>query len=203
MAEEGDVQEAQARANRQTRAELSAKRAAVQKAYDDKVKDCRARFAVTGCLEEAHAWRIDALRPLSQQEKEVNALERQQRAAAQRERVQAKDREAAADASRRGTEVVKAAARPASEGVLPPTRTPRAHPEQHQKQLQREQAAAERKAAERRQAAASRRADQQQHEREARKQADKRAAKPSDPKRTAPVHLPTPSASDIQSLPSR
>lgn len=202
-----NVEEAQDAANRQTRAEINAKRSAVQKAYDEKVKDCRTRFVVTGCLEDAHSWRIEALRPLQQQEIEVNARERQQRAAAQRERVMAKDQEAREAASgaqgARGASAVKAAQRPASAPPLPPTRQRRANPEAHQQQVQREQQAAERKAAERRQAAASREAKQQELQRRAKALEEKRAAKPADPKKPAPAHLPTPSASDIQSLPSR
>ncbi len=203
------VQDAQDAANQHTRAELDAKRAAVQKAYDEKIKECRTRFVVTGCLEEAHAWRIEALRPIQAQEIEVNALERRQRAAAQRERVMAKDqearegREARDGTSGHSAPAVKASARAASAAVLPPSRQPRANPESHQKQLEREQQAAERKAAERRQAAAVRAAKQQELQRSAKAQADKRAAKPADPKKPAPAHLPTPAASDIQALPGR
>jgi hypothetical protein len=210
-AQAATVQDAQDAANQHTRAELNAKRGAVQKAYEEKVKECRARFVVTGCLEEAHAWRIEALRPIQQQEIEVNALERKQRAAAQRERVMAKDQEArdaaagaaSGAAARTAAPGVKAAQRPASAPPLPPTRQPRANPEAHRQQVQREQQAAERKAAERRQAAASREAKQQELQRRAKALEEKRAAKPADPKKPAPAHLPTPSASDIQSLPAR
>lgn len=198
------VQEAQDVANQHTRAELDAKRAAIQKTYDEKIKECRSRFVVTGCLEAAHAWRIEALRPIQAQEIEVNALERRQRAAARRERVMAKDQEAReAAASHAAPAAVKAAARPASAPVLPPSRQPRANPKAHQQQLEREQQAAERKAAERRQAAAVRAAKQQELQRSAKEQAEKRAAKPADPKKPAPAHLPTPAASDIRALPGR
>lgn len=203
------VQDAQAVANQHSRAELDAKRAAVQKAYDEKIQECRSRFVVTGCLEDAHAWRIEALRPIQAQEIEVNALERRQRAAVQRERVMAKDQEARE--ARGGREMaashtapaVKAAARPASAPVLPPSRQPRANPQAHQQQIEREQQAAERKAAERRQAAAVRAAKQQELQRSAREQAHKREAKTADPKKPAPAHLPTPAASDIRALPGR
>lgn len=197
------VQEAQDVANQHTRAELDAKRAAIQKTYDEKIKECRSRFVVTGCLEAAHAWRIEALRPIQAQEIEVNALERRQRAAAQRERVMAKDQEAKEAAASHAAPAVKAAARPASAPVLPPSRQPRANPQAHQQQLEREQQAAERKAAERRQAAAVRAAKQQELQRSAKEQAEKRAAKPVDPKKPAPAHLPTPAASDIRALPGR
>lgn len=197
------VEDAQDAANRQTRAELNAQRAAVQKAYDEKIKDCRTRFVVTGCLEAAHAWRIEALRPIQAQEIEVNALERRQRAAAQRERVMAKDQEAREAAASHSAPAVKAAARAASATVLPPSRQPRANPEAHQKQLEREKQAAERKAAERRQAAADRESKQKELQRSAKEQAEKRAAKPADPKKPAPAHLPTPAASDIKALPGR
>jgi colicin import membrane protein len=198
-----ELQDAQAVANQQSRAELNAKRAAVQKAYDDKVKECHSRFVVTDCLEQAHTWRIEALRPILAQEKDVNALERQQRAAAQRQRVMAKGQEAASEASTHAPAPVKASPRPAPSTALPPSRAPRANPEEHQKQLQRQQAAAERKAAERRKAAADRLADQQEQQRRAKEMAEKRASKPVDPKKPKPAHLPTPSASDIQSLPTR
>lgn len=203
-AEGGDAEaQAQAQANQHTRAELKARRVEVQKAYDNKVKECRARFVVTNCLEEAQAWRIEALHPIQRQEKDVNALERQQRAKAQRERILEKDKEGASQASRHGTDAVKAAAHPASEAALPPSRTPRANPVQHLKQVKRAEEQAERKAADRRHAAADRRDQQVEQQKQAGKQAEKRAGKASDPKRPAPVHLPTPSASDIQSLPAR
>ncbi len=188
----------------QSKAARAAERARVEKYYRDKLAECHARFAVTGCDEDLRAERIEALRPLQKADQEANARERLRRAEAQRARVLEKDRQAAADEARRKTDSVRAVDRPASgAAALPPARAPRANSPGHQRQVEREAEAAQQKAAERRQAAEARRQKAQEQARKAQALEAKRAAKPADTKRPAPAHLPTPSASDIQALPPR
>ncbi|UXH77077.1 hypothetical protein [Roseateles amylovorans] len=187
----------------QSKAARAAERARVEKYYRDKLAECHARFASTGCDEDLRAERIQALRPLQKADQEANARDRQRRAQAQRARVEEKDRQAAADEGRRKTESVRAADQPASAAALPPARAPRANPQFHQRQVDREAEAAKRKAAARREAAEVRRQQAEENARQAEALQKKRAAKPVDPKRPAPAHLPTPSASDIQGLPPR
>lgn len=192
-----------------TRAEIDAARSRVERDYQDKLRECRQRFVVTGCLEDARDERIRQLRPLDHAEHQVNAEERQRRGAAARERIQEKERDAAAEEARRKTDSVRAADHPASAPPTPQARTPRANPELHQRRQAQQEAAAQADAAKRRDAAAERRQKAQDRQRQARelqaKQADKQASAASSTKapKPAPAHLPTPSASDIQALPKR
>lgn len=209
-----DASAASAAAPGMSKKELDAARARVEKEYADKVRECRQRFVVTSCLEEARDDRIRLLRPLDRAEHQVNAEERLRRGAAARERVEEKERDAAAEESHRKTESVKAADHPDAAPQTPASHTPRANPELHQRRQAQQEAAAQAEAAKRREAAAERRKDIAERQRKARELQVKRAEKaasaasvvsPGGLKTTkpAPAHLPTPSASDIQSLPKR
>ncbi|MET0208578.1 MAG: hypothetical protein ABW220_06025 [Burkholderiaceae bacterium] len=203
--------------NKATRA---AERDRIEKTYQATVAECRQRFAVTTCEREARAERIRALRPLDREQKDVADLERQRRAAAQRERLQEKDRAAAADESQRRTATVREADRQASAPTLPPAKAPRANPEMHQRQRLAAEAADRRKAAERRQAAIERREKIEERQRLAVAQqrakaasaaerkgaaasapAGKASGKPANVKPPA-ASLPIPSASDIKAIPA-
>jgi hypothetical protein len=209
-----DESAASAAAPGMSKKELDAARARVEKDYADKVKECRQRFVVTSCLEDARDERIRLLRPLDRAEHQVNAEERLRKGAAARERVEEKEREAAADEARRKTESVRAAEQPVTVPQQPASHTPRANPELHQRRQAQQEAAAQAEAAKRREAAADRRKEASDRQRKAHevqlKRAEKQASAASavspgglkTPK-PAPVHLPTPSASDIQSLPKR
>ncbi len=194
-----------------TRADIEAARTRVEQAYQAKVRECNQRFVVTACLEEARGERIRQLRPLDHAEHQVNADERRRRAAAARERVQEKEREAVQDESRRKTESVREAAQSASAPPVPGARAPRANPELHQRRQAQEEAEARADAARRREAAAERRQKAQERQRKATesqaRQAEKAASAASGAggKSTKPpaAHLPTPSASDIRALPKR
>lgn len=194
-----------------TRGEIDAQRARVEQAYQAKVRECNQRFVVTGCLEEARDERIRQLRPLDHAEHQVNAEERQRRAAATKERVEQNERDAAQDESRRKTQSVREAAEPASAPAVPGARTPRANPELHRRREAQQEADAKAEAAKRREASAERRQKAQERQRKAGdlqvRQAEKAASAASAPvtKNTKPpaAHLPTPSASDIRALPKR
>jgi hypothetical protein len=201
-----------ARAAEMSRAEIDAARARIEQTYQAKVRECNARFVVTGCLEDARNERIRALRPLDRAEHQVNAEDRQRRAAAAKERVQQKERDAAADEAQRKTQSVREAAQPASAvPAAPMARTPRANPELHQRRQAQQEAEAKAEAARRREAAAQRRekAQERQHKasqmqaRYAEKAASAASAATAGGKNTKPpaAHLPTPSASDIRALP--
>jgi len=198
-----------ARAAEMSRAEIDAARARIEQAYQAQVRECNARFVVTGCLEDARNERIRALRPLDRAEHQVNAEDRQRRAAAAKERVQQKERDAAADEAQRKTQSVREAASAAP--VAPMARAPRANPELHQRREARQEAEAKAEAAQRREAAAQRREKAQERQRKASQMqaryADKAASAASaaaaGAKNAKPpaAHLPTPSASDIRALP--
>lgn len=201
-----------ARAADMTRAEIDAARARVEQAYQAKLRECNARFVVTGCLEEARDERIRQLRPLDHAEHQVNAEDRQRRSAAARERVQQKEREAAEDEARRKTQSVREAAQPASEPAMPGARVPRANPDLHQRRQAQQEAAARAEAAQRREAAAERRQKAQDRQRKAsdlqarhaEKAASAASASPNSKNYKPPAaRLPTPSASDIRALPQR
>ena len=189
-----------------TRAEIDAARTRIEQTYQAKLKDCNQRFVVTGCLEEARDERIRALRPLDRVEHQLNAEDRQRRAAAARERVQEKERDAAQDEARRKTESVRESVQPASAPTIPGARAPRANPELHQRREARQEAEAKAEAAKRREAAGERRVKAQERQRKASEQQASHAAKAASspaPKNPKPpvAHLPTPSASDIRALP--
>jgi len=198
-----------ARAAEMSRAEIDAARARIEQAYQAQVRECNARFVVTGCLEDARNERIRALRPLDRAEHQVNAEDRQRRAAAAKERVQQKERDAAADEAQRKTQSVREAAPVVP--VAPLARAPRANPELHQRREARQEAEAKAEAAQRREAAAQRREKAQERQRKASQMqaryADKAASAASaaaaGAKNAKPpaAHLPTPSASDIRALP--
>ena len=198
-----------ARAAEMSRTEIDAARARIEQAYQAQVRECNARFVVTGCLEDARNERIRALRPLDRAEHQVNAEDRQRRAAAAKERVQQKERDAAADEAQRKTQSVREAAPVVP--VAPLARAPRANPELHQRREARQEAEAKAEAAQRREAAAQRREKAQERQRKASQMqaryADKAASAASaaaaGAKNAKPpaAHLPTPSASDIRALP--
>lgn len=209
-----DASAASAAAPGMSKKELDAARQRVEKEYAEKVRECRQRFVVTSCLEDARDERIRLLRPLDRAEHQVNAEERQRRAAVARERIEEKERDAAAEEAKRKTESVKAAEQPVAPPKVPAAHTPRANPELHQRRQAQQEAAAEAEAAKRRQAAAERRKDIAERQRKAQDQQAKRVEKAASgatavspggiktPK-PAPAHLPMPSASDIQALPKR
>ena len=201
-----------AQAAEMTRAQIEAARARVETDYQDKVRECRQRFVVTSCLEDARDERIRLLRPLDRAEHIVNAEDRERRGVAARARVLENERQAAADEARRKTESVRMADHPASAPQVPAAKTPRANPELHQRQQAQQDAEAKAKAADRRDAAAERRVKAQQRQRKASEDLalrdQKRASAASSAKGNAtpkpdPIHLPTPSASDIKALPRR
>ena len=77
---------------------LRGERAHAEAQYTEAEHACRARFAVSGCLQTAGARRREALTRLRQQEVEIDTAERRERAAARRARVEAKTGAASASA---------------------------------------------------------------------------------------------------------
>ena len=100
---------AEAGAPASPRDRVRADRAQAEAQYAEAERACRARFAISGCLEAAGAKRREALTRLRRQDVEIDAAERRERAAARRARIEAKT----------GAAPVSAAAGPAGE-LLPP-----------------------------------------------------------------------------------
>ena len=77
---------------------LRGERAHAEAQYTEAEHACRARFAVSGCLQNAGARRREALTRLRQQDVEIDTAERRERAAARRARIEAKTGAASASA---------------------------------------------------------------------------------------------------------
>ena len=98
---------------------IAAQRAAVEKRFEEEQKACRARFAVTDCIQQARRERNAALSDLRRQEIAVNEAERRRKAAEHQkeleERAAERGRKAAAAASS-ARQVRKEAEAPAPHG---------------------------------------------------------------------------------------
>jgi hypothetical protein len=77
------------------RAQIHAARQAVERRHAAAQRECRERFAVTACLDEAGARRRAELAPLREQELRIDEAERQARAAQRRAAIAAKQAAAA------------------------------------------------------------------------------------------------------------
>lgn len=100
-----------ARADEDERARIAAERQRIDERHAADTQDCRARFAVNACLEEAQARRRAALEPLRRRELDLDDAARRRRAA---------EREQAVERTRQETLVRP----PAPEAAAPPVRPP-------------------------------------------------------------------------------
>jgi len=187
--------------------QLGQQRAEIEARFKAESLLCEQRFAVNDCLNRVRAERSLALKPIVTREQEIDKLERQARAEAQRQRVIEREQEAARlEAQRRMAELL-AAQREALRRSEPAEAEPEPAPAeavvakprpsvqeieraQRAKKLRADQEAerrlAQRQAFERQQAAHQREAQQRMAQREAESKGKK-----------APSSLPIPSAAEI------
>jgi hypothetical protein len=99
------------------RSVLAQQRKEVQKAFEAESLQCRQRFAVTSCIEQARLRRRDAMAEISRQEAAIDLAQRAEVAEQRRARVAAKA--AAAKASAPGTAPMKPIAPPAAVSPRP------------------------------------------------------------------------------------
>ena len=182
---------------------LRAQRAEIEATLLRESQACEQRFAINACLDEARARRIAALKPLQTLENLLDARLRTERVQAQRERVEARQHEAAADEGRKQTEMIRQADTPASAPAeLPAARTPRASPTAHAQATGAKQAAAAVVAAQARRAQTAERQKQQlAHQADVKKRAAERLA--SGKKPAAPLPLPGSAAASSASAAGR
>ncbi|MGC4080255.1 MAG: hypothetical protein QM702_25040 [Rubrivivax sp.] len=81
---------------RAERSRIAAERAAAESRYKAEQAECRQRFVVTACVDEAKARRREALGRLKHQELVLDEQDRRRRAAARLQAIEEKQREAAA-----------------------------------------------------------------------------------------------------------
>ncbi|MEJ6005499.1 hypothetical protein WG899_08070 [Paucibacter sp. AS339] len=180
--------------------QLAQQRADLEQRFKADSLACEQRFAVNDCLDRVRAQRNLALKPILAREQDIDRLERQARAEAQRLRVLEREREAAVlEAQRRTAELLaaqRAAIRAHEDIDSPPPVKLRASPQeleqtQRAKQLRADQEAqrrlAQRQAFERQQAQQRRDAQQRLDAREEAQSKGKKASAP----------LPIPSAEEI------
>ncbi|HEY4082617.1 MAG TPA: hypothetical protein VGM81_18175 [Burkholderiaceae bacterium] len=89
------------------RKQLAQQRSEIEARFAAEAKACTDRFVVNACLDDVHARRATALRPIVAREQEVDAAERQARATAQRERVRQRQQDAGSSDAAHRTEVIK------------------------------------------------------------------------------------------------
>lgn len=163
--------------DRAERTRIAAERAAAESRYTAEEAECRKRFVVTACVDEAKARRREALGRLKHQEIVLDEQERRRRAAARLQAIEEKQREAATRPpmpAQPAPVIREAASAPAARGPQTPSAAERA-------QRAREEAAR----AQRRAQAAEERRQQAAEDREriAGREAERRAKdkKPSTP----------------------
>ena len=88
-----------AAAREQARARIQAERTRIEAQFNADVAECQQRFVVTACVNEARQRRRDALAAPRAEGLALDDMERHARAVARREALQAKQREAAAQAA--------------------------------------------------------------------------------------------------------
>lgn len=106
------------------RARIAAERRAVDERYAAEQAECRQRFAVTGCLDEARAHRRAAQADLKRQELVLDDAERKRRASERLQAVERRRAEAASRPAAAASAVVRPVPSPAP-AASTPTRAPR------------------------------------------------------------------------------
>ena len=166
---------------------------------------CEARFAVNACVDEVRARHSAAISPLTAKLEALNARERTERAAAQKERVAERQREFAAEEGRRRTEALKAphAASPAELAASTPPRAPlAADPEVRAKRLRTQAAADAQTAQNNRDQLAARQHQQQLREQAQQQRAEARARSGKKPGVALPLPTPAEVAAAVASAAS-
>lgn len=114
---------------RAERTRIASERAAAESRYADEQAECRQRFVVTSCVDEAKARRRETLGRLKHQELVLDEQDRRRRAAARLQAIEEKQREAATRAPlpAQPTPVIReAASAPAGRGPQTPSAAERA-----------------------------------------------------------------------------
>jgi len=180
---------------------LQLQRSALDAQLARDIEVCERRFAVNACLDEVRARHSAGISPLTARLEALDAHERIERAAAQRERVAERQREFEAEEGRRRTQQLKAPISPvaasagsagsaADVGASGPPRTPRApDPELRALQVRKQLAAAAQTAQKNRDQLAARQHQQQLRVQDQQQRADARAR--SGKKPGAALPLPT------------
>ena len=169
------------------------------------IKVCEARFAVNACVDEVRARHSAAISPLTAKLEALNARERTERAAAQKERVAERQREFAAEEGRRRTEALKApqTASPAELTASTPPRTPHAaDPEVRAKRLRKQAAVDAQTAQDNRNQLAARQHQQQLREQAQQQRAEARARSGKKPGVALPLPTPAEVAAAVASAAS-
>jgi hypothetical protein len=176
---------------------LTQQRAALDAQLAAERESCEQRFAVTSCLEEANARHAQALKPIVAREQALNEIARQERAAAQQERVRQRQQEAGSSEAAHRTELIKQASQPAQASRAVPREHPGPTPEQRQQAIKAKTEASAQEAAQNRERVQKREAALKLRQQDAATRETQRVAKTKGKKATA---LPTPSQDEIEKL---
>lgn len=174
---------------------LAEKRRQIEASHAQALKACAPRFNVNACEQQARFERSAALKPLLAREQELDSAERQARAQAQRERVQAKQQAFASEDGKRMQRSLLADLPTPAAAASKPHRV--VDEQAHGRAVQAEIARGERAAERRRQQAAEREQEAQARRAAAQKRQQHRAqsSKPA-------ASLPQPTSDDIAKLPA-
>lgn len=183
------------------RAALQGQSAAIEAQFSKDSEACQSRFMVTACLDQARQRREQALRPLQKRLDALSLAERRARAEAQREAVQARQREFESQEGQRRTEALLRA--PSADAASQPLRDLRAPRAPLMDRREREdakaaqQARAEQEAAKRAEQAQKRLQQMQAHQAEVQLRNAERLKKQAASGKPAPVSLPVPPAAQL------
>ena len=160
------------------------------------IEVCEGRFAVNACLDEARVRHSAAISPLTAKLDALDTRERFDRAAAQQERVAARQREFAADEGRRRTELLQApvAASPAGASASNLPRGPRAADPEVRAKLLRKQAVVDAQTAQNNREQLAQRLRQQQLREQSRQQRIEARARSG---KKPGLALPLPTAAEV------
>ncbi|MCX2862642.1 hypothetical protein OOZ63_12425 [Paucibacter sp. PLA-PC-4] len=173
---------------------LAEQRRHIEARHAQALKDCAPRFNVNACEQQARLERAQALKPLLAREQELDSAQRQARAQAQRERVQAKQQAfASQDGKRMQRSLLADLPRPAAAASKPHRVV---DDQAHGRAVQAEIARGERAAQRRRQQAA----DREQEAQARRAAAQKRQQQHAQSSKPA-ASLPQPTADELAKLP--
>lgn len=173
---------------------LAEQRRLIEARHAEALQACAPRFNVNACEQQARLERSAALKPLLAREQALDSAQRQARAQAQRERVQAKQQAFASEDGKRMQRSLLADLPKPAAAASKPHRT--VDEQAHGRAVQAEIARGERAAERRRQQAAERKQEAQARRAAAQKRQQQRAqsSKPA-------ASLPQPTADEIAKLP--
>jgi hypothetical protein len=179
------------------RKQLAQQRSEIEARFAAEAKACTDRFVVNACLDDVHARRGEALKPVVAKEQVLDAAERQARADAQHERVRQRQQDAGSNDAAHRTELIK-------QSIDPQTRVraeakPHAvvTPEQRQKTIAAKTEASEQQAGLNRERQANHAVELEQRRKDAAKREAQRVEKT---KGKVATPLPKPTEAEIAKL---